>query len=275
MPPKIDKELLIDSVLEPRVIESITQAIAPIVAATVEKCLSEKLSSFLKDLELVKAESQRALEVATNTATELGTISDSISEIKSELESVKRINSTLQHQINELNTYSRRDNLMFYGLKVTSYADAASVTRDNSNTAVPVDLRENNSRLVQEILNICNNTLNVPITTSDISVAHRVGSSSSASNSSQSSPPIVVRFTSRRARDNVFAARKKLKDSNLPGLYINEHLSTDMAKIFKQARDLIKSKKIHSAWSHNGIVFFKVSSDGVAVRTTSMNSLPI
>jgi len=81
-----------------------------------------------------------------------------------------------------------------------------------------------------------------------------------------------VRFTSRKARDEVLRAKKQLRDfcaNKMPAdrIYISEHLTVGVAKLFFEARRLVKEKKIHSGWTRNGLVNVKFT-DSAAERIT-------
>jgi len=60
-------------------------------------------------------------------------------------------------------------------------------------------------------------------------------------------------------------------------IYINEHLTKDRASLFHEARDLvIWQKKIQRAWTHNRVVFIRLSDlpDSRPLRVNSASDLP-
>ena len=99
-------------------------------------------------------------------------------------------------KIEALETYNRKDNLIFSGqdLSAISFADALN-TEESSHAS--------SSSAEKIILKMCNEKLNVPVTPADITIAHRLKSQANTQNSS----PIIVRFRSRKIRDTVFAAK--------------------------------------------------------------------
>ena len=70
----------------------------------------------------------------------------------------------------------------------------------------------------------------------------------------------IVRFTNRKAREAVYAARRNLRNLS-EKVFINEDLDKKTADLFRQARLLIKAKRLHSAWTTSCIVYVKENSD--------------
>ena len=125
-------------------------------------------------------------------------------------------NEKLRLRLEDSERYSRRDNLVFYGLKCNSYAESASgsgppgssLQQDSGSDLLP----ETSLSTEQSVVAFCNDVLKVNITSADITAAHRLpvrkrrpGSSQSSAQDTASS--VMVRFTNRRSRDAVFAAR--------------------------------------------------------------------
>lgn len=165
-------------------------------------------------------------------------------------------NKILRKDLSDLMEYTRRDDLVLYGIEQTSYAEASSAARSDS--ASQPSTGASNDATEETVVQLCRESLGISITRSDISVAHRLGVKGSGSASSRGPAPIIVRFVHRKTRDAVFRARKQLK-SVRPGVYINEHLTPENALLFKQARLLVKQKKLLSAWTSNCSVFIKDS----------------
>ena len=68
----------------------------------------------------------------------------------------------------------------------------------------------------------------------------------------ESHRPLFVHFSNTHARDMVYNARVRLKDS---GIFINEHLTRMTSSLFAEARNLVKSKKLLKTWTMNGVVY--------------------
>lgn len=189
-----------------------------------------------------------------------------------------------------LTNYSRRDNLIIHGIQPTSYADASSAPPppNSSSTSSTLNtglIESSNKASETAVLELCNGILGLDVNIKDISCAHRLSVNGSRPGSSQQTPqrshqtdhtyPIIVRFTSRRVRDSVFNAKKQLKGQG-SNIYINEHLSPENSRLFKLARQLVKSKKLISAWTNNGVVYTRDSALPTARprRIQSVNDLP-
>ena len=61
-----------------------------------------------------------------------------------------------------------------------------------------------------------------------------------------------------------------------PAVYINEHLTPSRAGILKEARKLVREKKLSGAWTMNGSVFIKLFDlpDSRPKRVTDIKHLP-
>ena len=152
-------------------------------------------------------------------------------------------------KIDALEAYTRADHPIIVGLPSTSYADAASA--DGSDLTSNA---ESSVAMEKAVLNFCQNKLDIPIVTQDISIAHDLKKSTN----SMEAPPVIVKFTTIRVRDAVFAARRRLKGSS-PPIFINEDLMKRSADLYRHARALVKTKTITSTWTQKGSVFIKTT----------------
>ena len=88
--------------------------------------------------------------------------------------------------------------------------------------------------LKETVLGLINKLNNVPLTASDISIAHCL-----AKTSGDPGPPrIIVRFVNRKVRDAVYAARRQLRSHTVGNdrrIYINEGLTSHTAELFRNA----------------------------------------
>ena len=117
---------------------------------------------------------------------------------------------TLENRIDDLEQYSKMDNVIISGLNVQyrTYARTASnLPIDNYSVQEAGTLEEN----VLAFLN----KHNIPIEKSDVSICHPLKSKGSNS-------VILLKCSNRKAKLDVMKNAKKLKGSNV---YINEHLT--------------------------------------------------
>ena len=169
---------------------------------------------------------------------------------------ITKLQSDLQSatsRIEALETYARRDNLLISGLPVETFAEAAS-----TNIAEEASSRgpEHNLTVERSVLKLFNEQLGVAISSNDISVAHRL----KTRNQIAGPPTTIVRFTNRKAKEAVYAARRNLRNAPTR-VYINEDLSKATADLFRQARQLVRVKSIHSAWTSSCAVYIKESGE--------------
>jgi len=226
--PAINTEQLIAALSDKRVVDALTKSI--------DELLSKKLAS-IENILKKREEDIEALQ-------------DENAALRSEM--------ALQlTRIHELESYSRVDNLIVHGLP-ESYSSAATNAPDN--TSQPG--AENSAESEKLFIDFCQQRMKVNITASDVSVCHRL-----KKGKSDTCRPMIVRFTNRKARSAVLAARKSLRttissstERHAP-VFINEHLTNYTSKIFGTARQLVKTRKLNSAWTWNCKVFIK-SNDG-------------
>lgn len=122
---------------------------------------------------------------------------------------------------------------------------------------------------------------NPNITPQDIAHARRLGSKQK-----DASRPILVQLSGTEAK---LLIMKNLKDKNLDcsqfdfsgtpwglenqKIYVSDHLTAHNSKIFYQARQLKKKKKVKYAWTKLGQVFVKEDDDSRALNITSADQL--
>ena len=232
---------IVDALQDPRVKDSLQLLIVPLIAEQISKIIGDKFNEMSSNMSKISDENK-----------ELKQTSDQIHRENIQL---NKENSSLQRQVNEILTYSRRDDLIIHGIAVQSFAETASSqgarSRDDD-----VQIGSSSEATENVVLNFCINTLGINVEPQDISVAHRLKSTVN-SNTNQSAsrlpPPIIVKFTRRKIRDAIYMARKRLKGSSTR-IFINEHLTPANGLIHKRARDLVKQKRLSATFTSNGIV---------------------
>lgn len=155
-------------------------------------------------------------------------------------------------RIEQLEAHDRKSNLIITGVAPCSWSETTSQANADNSSA------EHTADTEKAVIELLENKLHIPVAPTDISIAHRLkkkpGSTAPA--------PIIVRFTNYKIRDATYKARFNLKNvTNSMGqkLFINEDLTKSVAKLFRQARELVKGKSLHGAWTAGGQVFVKRS----------------
>jgi hypothetical protein len=244
-------EDIIEALLDTRVQEGLRQCLKDSIADIVSQCVDAKIKPLQDSINELKLESSHARKVSKE---------------------LEKENISLRKQIDDLEAYSRRDSVIIYGLKESSFADAASARLSSAPPNAGINLSpESCASTERAIVEFSNKTLNVPLLQTDISIAHRL-----VKNRNDAHPaPIVVKFTNHRARNAVYAARKTLAQ-NKSGVYINEHLIQRRATLYREARLLVKAKKLQGAWTSGGVVFIKLSNlpDSRPIRVDEICDLP-
>lgn len=149
-------------------------------------------------------------------------------------------------RLDALESYTRVDNLIIKGLP-DSVAEAVLTTSHSDLTS--------NDNLLARVVDLFESKLNVTTSPSDISVVHRL-----PKGRYDRTRPVIVRFSNRRVRDKIYAARHCLSTINRTAqvpIYINEQLSRKNEELFAECRKLWKAKVIGGTWTWHGCVFAK------------------
>lgn len=167
-------------------------------------------------------------------------------EMKEEITGLTSLTKEQQEEINNLEQYSRRDSVRIHGLP------------DNGREETSWDCE-------QKFLKVVNITLGLPdINTHKISALHRVG------RLQQGKPrPVIVKFVSRKDKEQVIKARCRLKGS---GIVISEdltHLNIQRLNRLKQQEGVV------DAWSAAGGRLFAKLRDSSVVEIKSGDTSPI
>lgn len=131
-----------------------------------------------------------------------------------------------------------------------------------------------NQEAMLAVLTLCNTRLKLDVSQADISTAFRL-----QQKGKDRFRPILVKFTTQRIRNLVYASRLALKKNHLAPhatpVYINEHLTKGNARVYAEARSLVKQKKLFSSWTMAGYVYVRLSEDqgGKKLKILSMQSL--
>ena len=227
--PKSKCDELIDALTDPRVIDALTKALGSVLSRAVEETIDRKLAP----------------------------LQASVADLTEKNKLLKAENLVIFERLSALETYTRRDNLIFRGIPERSAAERATAAGSSDGTGV----EEESSQAVEEtIVALCNDRMGISLHARDIAIAHRL-----KAGPKDRHRPVIVRFASRRARDLVYSSKKTLhvpaSDRSTPRIFVSEHLTKEASALFFEARKAVKDKRIYAAWSHNGQVFVRHTSD--------------
>lgn len=236
MGPKIDIniESLINALSNERVVEAFSKLLLPTFTAEVNK----QLESFREII--VKRDAE-------------------INELKKENAQLRNSTRQQTQQIESLENYTRVDNIIVHGLPESVAAVVGNQGPDQRQPNEDVFTSE------KIFTDFCRDKLHIGVNPSDISICHRLPAPRNSDRTT--SRPMIVRFSNRKLKAKIIAARKDLKGTNI---YVNEHLTKHTSEMFATARRLVKEKRLLGAWTVNGRLVVKVATDqGTDTKTIS------
>lgn len=176
-----------------------------------------------------------------------------------EIEVVKTVNVTLERkvnvvesQLNDIEQYSHRNNLIVYGIPEYSNEKVLGVIK---RLAEVIEFPEWSSSLVDAV--------------------HRMGSKDG------NGRPIIIKFVSRLDRDMFLQCRKRkrnLRASDLgyssdSNVYVNESLTPANRRLLLKTREAAKKKGYAFAWTYNCVIYVRKSPGEPARKITHEDDL--
>lgn len=240
MPPKPKPaDEFIEALLDSRVVEALAKALMPCLQLTIDEAIGKKLEGLTAAVRELKSDNARQAKQYDILAL------DNVN--------LQKLVSEQSRRLNELETYSRRENLIIRGLPESSFAESA--TASSTSSAADNVAEDSSSAIERSVVLFCRNKLNIDLKESDISSAHRL-----KKGIKDDTRPLIVRFVNRSVRDKVMRAKKVLRSDTGTRIFITDHLTHSASALFFEARSLVRAKKIESTWTINGRVFYKKTS---------------
>ena len=173
----------------------------------------------------------------SNIKTQFEETKQRVEQLELENEQLKKSHAELLERVDDLENRSRRNNLLFYGVKKSADENCETVLKT----------------LLSDNLDIDDDV--------QIDRAHRVGSSDDA--------PIIAKFTFYKDKERILKAKKKLDGTDI---FIGEDYSRGvrairktLSKIKKEMKQRNKDRKIHLVYDHmyvDGVKMY-LSNDGL------------
>lgn len=232
MPSKAEVSIdsLVTALSNEKVIESLSKMFQPLIQSAVTSAI-DKLNQELKMRD------------------------DIISHLQKENVELKTKVYRQSQYMEQLETYSKQENLIINGLP-TVLSETVASSGQSTESDVQV-IHESSSTTETAFLKLCSSRLGVDVKSSDISICHRL-----KKKDNMQYPPVIVRFTNRKTREAVLAARRKLKPTSSSDresrIFIGEHLTHNASKIHATARRLVREKKLLQTWTRHGHVVIKL-----------------
>lgn len=202
----------------------------------IEDRLLSRMTEFEKQLKASSSDNKPTLEKLTR---EFGEFKNSVWSVLTNLRSLVH---SLLLRVDDLDTQSRQNALLFSGIKES----------------------ESEENCMALLIDVIHSQMNLTsIDSSSFLVCHRLGSKRDKANR-----PILVRFTSCSARDLIWREKKKLKGSSA---VVSEFLTKSKQDIFSLAR---KHFGMRCCWTQWGQVFVKLP-DNDRKRISSSRELDL
>lgn len=171
--------------------------------------------------------------------------------LEKEMEQLKAEKMTAIHgdlqdvrgSMDDLEQYSRRNCLIFSGVEEKRGENTTEVIRS-----------------------LCRQNLGVEVNVADVDRIHRLGPARpngeppendrrpSTSRATTKARNIIVKFSNYGARERIYSARKRLKDSPaIIRVYINENLTKIRSKLLWKIRKATKNTE-HRVWTQDGVI---------------------
>lgn len=150
----------------------------------------------------------------------------------------------LERRVNDLEQYSRMNNLVITGLPIKPRSYARAVVGDNGEEP------ELETRSVEQQVESFFQSKGVELNLDYIESCHPLP------RNSNKKPTVIFRFVNRKNKTALLKQGRKLKGTNV---YLNEHLTKKNAEIAWKARDLKKQHKIQHTWVNNCKIFIKLN----------------
>lgn len=177
------------------------------------------------------------------------------SELRTTILDLKKNVSSQEIEIENINAYSRRNNIEIVNIPETAGEDPEAVIKKLAAFA------------------------GVAITPADIDVCHRV-----PTHNKSKVKPLIVKFTNRRPRDalqkGIKVKKPQVKDiipsstSTVP-IYANDHLTQEKKILLGKVISHKKTEKAKYVWVKNNVIFYKRTDDSQAIRITKQSDLSL
>ena len=207
--------------------------------------IKESLNSIIKelsDMKKIRIEDKENIDKLTNI------ISNLDSKLKDKDEKIHQ----LEKRIEDLEQYSRKEDIIVSGLKTRHKTYSRVVSGQRVENEIQGNELEDSEQELQslekQVVGFLNEK-NIEIHEDEIAVCHTL-----MSTRKMTVPNIIVRFVNRKTKMRVMKNAKNLKGTRV---YINEHLTSKNGDIARLARNLRKEGKIKATWTRNCSVFIK------------------
>lgn len=164
-------------------------------------------------------------------------------EVKKEIDNLRAENYHLRVRMQELEDYSRKDNIVIHG--------------------IVEETDETDEDLVGKVIEL-GKSLGVPLEPYDIHACHRLPSKGPIL-------PTIVKLNNRTKKNKLI---KRSKEARIKNVYVNHHLSKISTELYREAREGKTKKKWEFTWVNDKQqVFIRIKQNTPAIRIISSEQL--
>jgi len=196
-------------------------------------------------------------KILDSTKTAKKQLSD-ISDLKMKLNRIESDQIQTASQLDKLEQYGRRENLEIHG--------------------IPYSSDENTNKIVKQVAT----KLKVNLDDSHISTSHRLAEVNRTESKDQH-PPIIVRFSNRDKRNEIFRKRKVLRPISSSShsnslakenkIEIHENLTSKRKLLLKEANKVKRNLNYQFLWTSQGKIFLRHSPKSRIIHVSSLSIL--
>lgn len=226
-----------------------------------ESNLSGQIGQVNTNIDGVKGQLKTVNDTICSLQATLGNLVKENEDRKNDICSLESENAKLKQEVSDIKSnmqnmeqYSRRDNIEIVG--------------------IPYTKGENLYSIIAKIATV----IQIKYNSWDISIAHRLPVTAERPN-----PAIIVKFISRECKtawmNAAFANRQKMTGAALSdswpsySFFINDHLTAFNKAILGKARQAVRDKKLISAWSRDCKVFARKRNSEPGSRPTLLRTM--
>ena len=178
--------------------------------------------------------------------------------VKEEVKSLKKLIkekddkiAALERRADELEQYTRKDNVVISGLKTRHRSYARVASGESGGEDAPLNELQT---LEEQVIHFFHSK-QIAIEKESISACHLLPKRAS-NRAGQTEPNIIMRFANRKHKTDLLRQGRKLKGTNV---FMNEHLTKKNADMARCARLLRKQNKINSTWTRDCKIWIRTN----------------
>ncbi len=216
----------------------------------VEEILT-RLKNLDEELRTVKEIVTETREIVDPLILRIDSLETKYMELSEDMSELREENRMLKNQIETMEQYSRKNNVIIQGIPQTQGED------------------------VRKIVKTLGEKLEIKINESEVAAAHRLPVKRDTD-----TPPIIVKFLNHEIKPDMIAASKKKRlSSNHLGysmysrIFCDEHLTQLNKQIFLEAKKLQREGLVKFVWTNNNIVRIRRDENSPKITINSIEQL--